>query len=57
VCGDGPKNCAEAFGRWLLTPAARTMIAECGRDEQTDGDRKQLDIVAWQIDLREQGRW
>jgi hypothetical protein len=48
---------AATFDRWLLTPAARAMIAECGRSELTNRDRERLDVVAWAIGVREQGRW
>ncbi|MET7417530.1 hypothetical protein [Dactylosporangium sp. NPDC005555] len=45
---------AETFDRWLLTPAARAMIAECGRGELTDIELEWLDVVAWAVSQREQ---
>ncbi|MET7393517.1 hypothetical protein ABZS66_08495 [Dactylosporangium sp. NPDC005572] len=37
---------AKTFCRWLLTPAPRAMIAECGRGELTDKELEWLEVVA-----------
>lgn len=51
---DGPPDeFAAAFDRWLLTPPARAMIAECGRGDLSAEDLEALDVVAWSIRRRE----
>ncbi|GAA2376835.1 hypothetical protein [Dactylosporangium salmoneum] len=53
----GPDACAEPFGRWLLTPAPRAMLAACAPDARTERDRDRLETALGVLALREQGRW